>query len=446
MSNKKDLKREVGLMGLSANIINTIIGAGIFVLPAIVAAGLGSASIFAYLFCGFLIILLMLCFAEVGSQITDTGGVYTYIEKSFGKYPGFLTSILFLLATISADAAIANAIANIIAKMLPVFDEMYVRIPFFFILFSGLAYINIVGLKKGVAFVKILTMVKIVPLLLIIFLGFQDMTISNLYWESIPSIKDIGETSLILYFAFTGAGSALSISGEVKKPNKIIPQAILLSIILVLFIYILVQTVSQGVLGDSLALYKENPLGEVASKIFGPMGFVLLTIGAGVSMFGSLSSKILSVPRVLYAASKDEVLPVKFLASVHSKFTTPYVSIIVYASLCFILASIGGFKQLAIISSATSLLISLGIAVATIKLRRDKKGLSDPNSFRIPGGYTAPILASLFIIWFLTYLSQKNILVVAVFIAILSVFYFMINAKNLKKAQNNTRVKGINND
>ena len=92
------LKREVGVMGLSANLVNIMIGAGIFALPAIVAAGLGAASIFAYLFCGLLITLVMLCFAEVGSKVTTSGGAYTYIQSTFGPYFGFLTVILFVLS------------------------------------------------------------------------------------------------------------------------------------------------------------------------------------------------------------------------------------------------------------------------------------------------------------------------------------------------------------
>ena len=426
-------------MGLSANIINIVIGAGIFVLPAIVAAGLGSASIFAYLFCGFLIILMMLCYAEVGSKITDTGGVYTYIEKSFGRYPGFLTAILFLLATITANAAVANAIADIISKLFPFFQGEFIRIVFFFILFSGLAYINVMGVKKGVAFVKIITILKIAPLLFIIFIGFKDVDITNLYWESIPSINEVGETSLILFFAFTGAGSALSVSGEVRNPNKTIPRGILLSILTVLIIYILVQTVAQGVLGSSLPSFVENPLGEVASHIFGPIGFTLLTIGAGVSMFGNLSGMILSVPRVLFAASSDRIIPIKKLSLIHNKYTTPYVSIIVYASLGFLLASAGGFKHLAIISSASALLISLGISIATIKLRRDKNFASDSKTFKIPGGYTVPILSSLFILWFLYHLSADAIIEIGLFTIILTIGYFLINSKRVMRLTKNGR-------
>ena len=114
-------------------------------------------------------------------------------------------------------------------------------------MFFGLGYLNVVGLKKGVGFVKIITIVKIAPLLLIVFIGFKDVELTNLVWEATPTIGQIGATSLILYFAFTGAGTALSVSGEVRNPQKIIPRAILFSIFIVGIIYVLVQTVAQGV-------------------------------------------------------------------------------------------------------------------------------------------------------------------------------------------------------
>ena len=433
---EESLKREIGVWGLSANIINSMIGAGIFVLPAVIATGLGSASILAYLFCGFLITLVMLCFAEVGSRITDTGGAYTYIETSFGKYPGFITAVLFLLSSITADAAVANAVADILSLLFPFFHGNFIKILFFFFLFMGLAYINVTGLKKGLGFVKIVTLLKIVPLLIIILIGFKDVSASNLYWESIPSIKQIGEMSLVLFFAFTGAESGLSVSGEVRNPKKTIPQAIRLSILAVLAIYILVQTISQGILGASLPVFKENPLAEVASHIFGPIGFTLITIGAAVSMFGFLSSEILSMPRILYAASKDNVIPPKKLSLVHAKYSTPYISIIVYSGFGLLFASIGGFKQLAIISSASCLLIYLGVSLAVIKLRTSTNTETQSNLFRIPGGYTVPVLSTFVITWFLSNLSKNELSGIGLFAIILTVIYFIINPKELMRIIN----------
>jgi amino acid transporter len=430
---QEKLKREIGLFGFSANIVNTIIGAGIFVIPAIVAAGLGSASIFAYVFCSILIMLMMLNFAEVGSKITETGGVYIYIERTFGKYPGFLTAVLMLLATVAADAAIANAVIGIVFKLFPEIQSEVLKITFFVVLFSALGYINIRGLKKGVGVVMGITLLKIVPLLLIIFIGFVDIDLANLYWEEIPSFEKIGSASLVLFFAYTGAGSALSVSGEVINPQKTIPRAILLSVVVISVIYILVQTVAQGVLGDALPNYVENPLGEVASYIFGPIGFTLLTIGAGVSMFGSISSKVLSVPRILYAASLDRVLPFQALAKIHPKFATPYIAIIVYVSLSFTLACFGGLKHLLVVSTSSSLLIALGVCIATIKLRHDPRYNTDKNAFKIPGGYTVPILAIAAIVWFLSNMTYEEVTSIAYFTAVLTVLYFLINSPRVQR-------------
>ncbi|PIQ17653.1 MAG: amino acid permease [Flavobacteriaceae bacterium CG18_big_fil_WC_8_21_14_2_50_34_36] len=420
---KETLKRSIGLWGLSSNIINTIVGAGIFVIPGIVAAGLGSASIFAYLFCGFLVVLVMLCFAEVGSKITHPGGAYAYIEETFGKYAGFLAAVLFLISMISSDAAIANALADLIGAVFPFFQHKLVKTLFFILLFSGLAFINIKGVKEGVRFVMMITIIKIIPLLAIVFIGFKDIEIHNLYWETIPSLKDLGEISLILFFAFQGAESGLSISGEIKNPQKTIPRAIFISIAGVLILYILIQTVAQGVLGNALATFQENPLGELANQIFGPIGLTLITIGAGVSIFGTLSSALLSTPRILFSAAKDKVIPFNILSSVHKKYVTPYIAIIVYAATGFVFASFGGFKQLAIISSAAILIIYLGVAIAVIKLRKTAYGDSKIKTFKIPGGYTVPMLSVIIIGYFLSNLAKNEMVATAIFIGILSLIY-----------------------
>ncbi len=421
------LKREVGVFGLSANLINTVIGAGIFVLPAIVASILGAASIFAYIFCGILISLVMLCFAEVGSKVTTSGGVYTYIQSSFGPYFGFLTMILFGISVISADAAVANAIFDVMSSIFPFLKLGYVKVLFFLFIFGGLGYINVKGLKQGINLVKFMTITKLIPLLLLVLFSFGEVSLSNLSIESSPGILDIGKACLILFFAFQGAENALSIGGEVKNPRKTIPRAIFIGISCVLVIYILIQTVAQGVLGDSLVSFKENPLSTVADKVMGPLGFTLLTVGAAISMFGALSSDILSVPRVFFRASVDRVLPVKLLSKVHPKFATPYIAVICYASLDFIFASVGGFQQLAIISSATILLVYLGVSMSVIKLRRKNNSKSKKDEFKIPGGYLVPILSAAIIIWLLSNLNKNQAIAIVLFVGALSIIYFLKN-------------------
>ena len=424
----ENLKREITFLGLSSNIINIVIGSGIFVLPAIVAADLGAASILAYGFCGALVTLMMLCFAEVGSRITETGGVYTYMERIFGKYPGFLTAYLILLGTITGVGAVANAVVDVIFKLIPSIQGDFARILFFLFVFSAFAYINVIGIKKGIGFVKLITFLKITPLLLIVFLGFKDVQLDNLIWENTPSLSQIGTTSLVLFFAFSGAGSALAVSGEVRNPQRTIPWAILFSIFMIGVIYVLVQTVAQGVLGASLPSFRENPLGEVASNIFGPVGFGLLTIGAAVSMFGTISSFVLSIPRILFAAAKDGVVPIKVLAKIHTRYKTPHIAIIAFAGMCFVFASLGGFEELAIISSASSLIIAIGISIAPFKLRRRKDNDGNNDVFTIPGGYIIPVLAAIVILWFLSNLSWNKLVGFGMLMIILSIFYFLLNS------------------
>lgn len=418
------LKREVGVWGLSANLVNIMIGAGIFALPAIVAAGLGTSSIYAYLFCGLLIALVMLCFAEIGSKVTTSGGAYTYIETTFGPYCGFLTVILFALSALSADGAVANALVDVLGSIFPFFKSNFVRTFVFVILFAGLGYINVRGIKEGMVLVKTITLTKLIPLLLLVSFSWGHISLENLIIDSTPTISEVGAISLILFFAFQGAETGLSISGEVKKPNRTIPRAIFISITGVLILYILIQTVSQGVLGDTLATYTENPLSVVAQQVFGPVGLTIITIGAAISMLGNLSSEVLSMPRVLFRASKDNVLPLRPLSKIHDRYSTPYIAIITYATIGFLLASLGGFEQLAVISSASILLVYLGVSLSVIKSRR-KSGKSTKPEFQIPGGYLVPILSIIIIVWLLSNLEPKEVIGFGVYIALLTLLYFL---------------------
>jgi amino acid transporter len=427
------LKRTIGVWGLSANIVNIVVGTGIFVLPAIVAAGLGSAGLIAYLFCGLLIALIMLCFAEAGSEVTDSGGPYTYIESAFGKYAGFMTANLFLIAYLAGGGAVANAVADILAAFIPLLDVKLVRILFFLIMFGFFAWINIRGVRLGIGLVIFTTIAKLIPLLLLVLIGWKDVIGDNLLWESIPDISSIGQISLVLFFAFTGAEVGLSVGGEVKEPQKTFPRAILIGITGVLVIYTLIQAVSVGVLGNGLASYTENPLAEVGGVVFGTIGITLITVGAAVSAFGNLNGGILNLPRVLFAAARDRVIPPAALARVHPEYKTPHISILVFTAIIFLMASMGGFQVLAVATSAISLLVYLGVVLAVIKLRKIAPAHS--QSFRIPGGYTVPVAASLAILWFLSHLTGREALALLILVLILTAVFFLKRFVEAKTAE-----------
>jgi len=148
-------------------------------------------------------------------------------------------------------------------------------------------------------------------------------------------------------------------------------------------------------------------------------------------MFGMLSGEILNLPRVLFGLASDRVIPIDILASVHKKFKTPYLAILLYAGIGFTLAALGGFRQLAVIASASMLLVYFGVALSVIKLRQ--KGNSEPGNFKIPFGYTVPILSAGIILFFLSNLTVYEKSGIAIFFLTLTIIYFIIKTIQRKR-------------
>jgi amino acid transporter len=420
------LKRGIGVVGLASSAVNSIVGGGIFVLPALVAGMMGSTAIIAYLICGLVSILITLCFAEIGSKVTVSGGAYAYVEAAFGKFPGYLTNNLFWFGFgVLSDAAIAAAMADMLAIPFPILKLSYFRVLFFLVIYGGFAMVNVRGVKQGINMVKVNTLMKLIPLIILITYGWVGVSTKNLQWQQLPSGKDLGEVSLILFFAFAGGEMALNNSGEIQNPKRTVPAGLLLGIGTVVVLYIMIQTVSLGVLGQNLSVNKEAPLAAVAEKLMGGFGSVLMISGAVISIFGSLSGGVLSYPRLLFAGARNGFLPA-FLAKVHPGFATPYRAIYTYSLLVIIFSVTGGFRQLVIISSVSLLLIYMAVVLSTIKLRLKKK--SAPNgSFRIPGGITIHSITLVLIVWFLSRISKNEAIGIGVMILVLTSIYLITN-------------------
>lgn len=418
------LKRVIGVQGLALNIVNGIIGAGIFALPAIVSIAMGAFGVFGYIFCSIMLATIMLCYAEIGSRVTTSGGSYAYVEAAFGSFPAYIVNWLFFFGWgILGSAALMNIIADSLAVLFPAFSNPLVRGLFFFVLIGFMVLINVRGAKQGIGFIKLITIIKLLPLLGIIIFGFSQVKAANLHWEHAPSLKTFGDTALILFFAFAGFETSLGVSGEFKNPKRTVPLGIFLGGTLVLIVYILLQMVTQGVLGTEMAAFKDAPLAAVAERIVGPVGATILLITAAISCFGSVSADVLATPRSLFAAANDGMFP-KFLGKVHPKFATPHLAIITYAALIFIFSISGGFKQLAILASAAILLIYLAVILATIKLRLNKQDAAE-KTFKVPGGLIIPFIGIAAIAWLLTSLNKWEILSTIIFISVICIIYFV---------------------
>ena len=201
----------------------------------------------------------------------------------------------------------------------------------------------------------------------------------------------------------------------------------------VLIIYLSLQFVAQGVLGDALSSPQnaKAPLSALATSMIGNIGGTIILITGIVSMFGLLSGDMLASPRLLFAAAEDKLLP-KFLSRIHPKFSTPFWSIIVYCIIATVLASSGGFKQLAVLASSSILLVYLGVAAATIVLRY-KKEFACAGSFTIPGGLIIPVLAMMTILVFLYFITIAEVKALAILFGVLVLFYYLRKFFNKRK-------------
>jgi amino acid transporter len=394
------LVRVIGTGALGISVVNMVVGAGIFVMPGIVAAELGSASILAYLICSVAVALVFLCFAEVGSRVSRSGGAYAYVEEAFGPFVGFIASTLFWFGfSALADAAMTVVMVDSMAIAFPILDRFFPRAVFIMAVLTFLAAVNVRGVKAGVRLYIFNTLAKLVPLLLLLAAGLFVINLENLAIPEWPSGASIGAGTILLFYAFNGAESALNASGEIKNPAKTVPLGLLLGLGALLALYVGLQTVSQGVLGTELANNTEAPLVAVATEVFGGWGGKMLIAAAVISIYANLSGDLLGGPRIIFASSLDNNLPSLF-GKVHPTYKTPYVAIIFFAIVIGVFALSGTFKYLAVVATGSLLLVDLGVCLAVLRLRR-RDGLPKEGEFVLPFGPVIPLLSCAIVVWLL---------------------------------------------
>ena len=420
------LIRALGIPGLTANIINTTIGAGIFALPAAVALQLGAAAPLAFVICAVAMGLFVTCFALAGSRVSVTGGLYAYVEVAFGRYIGFITAVLLFLSAVLSVAGVVTLFAGSVAALIPALNGTIGRAILMGVIYAVLAAINIRGVRAGSRTVAVVTVVKLVPLLVFILVGLFFIQPSALAWPGWPKGDTLGATVLLLMFAFVGIEVALVPSGEVKNPSRTVPRAIFMALIVTTLIYISIQVVAQGILASDLGNHPTTPLAEAARRFLGDGGRTLLLAGATISAFGFVSSDILGSPRYLFALGRDGILPKPF-AHLHSKFRSPDVAILTYSATAFVLSLTSKFEKLAVMANVAVLVAYLVCSAAAWELiRRDVR--SDGAPLMFPGARVVPGFAIAAAIWILIHATGDEFKVTAIAAGVASALYLVRRA------------------
>lgn len=393
----ENLVRGIGRWDLTAIAINTIIGAGIFGLPARVHGLIGSYSLIAFLLCAVIIGFIVLCYAEVSSRFSATGGPYLYAREAFGSVVGFEVGWLYWIVRITTFAANCN----LFVTYLGFFDERLasgtaraVIIGAVVVLLAG---VNLIGVKQSALMTNLFTAGKLIPLFIFVLVGMFFIQPANFNFDVVPEYDTFSKAVLILIYAFVGFEVAVVLGGETKDPQKTMPFALLVAVLIVAVLYILIQIVSIGTL-PGLAT-SERPLADAAASFMGAFGAAFITVGALISILGNLNVGLLGGTRLLFAMSEQKDLPAA-ISSTSEKFKTPYVAIIFSAVVILVLTIWSSFITALAIATITRLLVYATTCLALPVFRR--RGDGPEAKFMAPTGIVACVLSLGLIVWLLT--------------------------------------------
>lgn len=362
------LKRVIGKWDLVLLMINSLVGSGIFGLPSKIFSQAGIFSLLVIVFCAALMLVLVLNFAEVASRFTKTGGPYLYTLTAFGKFPAFIMGWLILITRLATYAALVNIFVTYMGVLNPVLESQNARFIIIFSLTLFFTFINYIGVKSSTVLNNTLTIAKLVPLFLFIAIGLFFIQPANFKFDTSQlELFGFSNSIFLMVFAFSGFEAIIVNTGEIKTPRKNIPKALFITIAFVTLFYVLLQVVCIGTF-PGLA-NSERPIADAALQFAGPIGALLISVGALFSVGGTINTVMLIGSRLPFALSEEKQLPA-FLSKVHQKFHTPVWSLILFAAIALAVSATGTFVYAVSISVISKVMILGIVCAALLKLRK----------------------------------------------------------------------------
>jgi len=407
------LVRGIGRWALVALALNTIIGAGIFGLPGRVHALIGPFGIVAYVVCAGIVALIALCFCEVSSRFTRTGGPYLYAEEAFGSGVGFTVGWLMWLTRVSAGAAIASIMASYIGFFWAPAGEGPGRAATIAIFMGASTWIHLIGVRQAAGTLTAFAVAKVAPLLLLVAVGVFFIDPAPLAAWTAPSPVTFSRTVLVLIFAFIGFESITIAAGESRDPRRDMPFALLAGIVISGLLYVLIQIVCIGTLPE--LAQSQRPLADAGARIAGAAGGAIVALGAVISTSGNLHGGGITAPRLLYAMSLRAQLPYWFSLTLARRHT-PHVAIVASMAAILGLALSGGFVYMATLSVIARLL-AFGASVLALPVLR-RRADAPPASFRLRAAGLVVTLSIAACGWLVTTSALRELRDVAIATAI----------------------------
>ena len=374
------LKRDIRRWDLVALFINVTVGAGVFRLQSEVFRASGVYSLFAFIICAVVVGLIVLCFAEVASRFTETGGPYLYARESFGSAFGFLIGWLMWITRLAGFATLCEVLIVSLGYFWPLATQQPYRSIIISVVVVCLVIVNVVGVRESAVVGNVFTIGKLVPLLLFVAVGIFFIDRSQFTFAAKPAMGAFSHSVFVLVFMFSGFEAVLINSGEVREPRRNIPFALITALTAVTLLFILIQIVCIGTL-PQLA-NSERPLADAANTFLGSGGATIITTGALISVTGTLNAVFLACSRLPFGMAEQGQLP-QILLKTHKRFSTPHIAIVVTAIFALALTLSGTFTYVLTLSVLTRIIIYVSTCIALPVLRRRAVR---PASFELPAG------------------------------------------------------------
>src|SRR5436305_10021439 len=287
------LVRAVGFWGLVAMCINAVVGSGVFLLPTESYKLLGPFSLWAPLLFAIPVFILVLCFAEAASHFTEPGGAYLYARTAFGDFVGFETGWMNWIARLTSLASLSNGLVVSLARLVPSLGVGGRRAAIIVGSIAILAAIHVVGVKYGAASIYVFTLGKVIPLVFFIFISliaFKTNPIpASLHLPGAGT--NWSDAALFMLFAYAGFENLGVPAGEYRNPRRDLPGALLVGTLCIAIIYALAQLGAMSTIPNLST--SATPIADAAANLIGPIGALIVTIGALLSMAGTNSGTVL---------------------------------------------------------------------------------------------------------------------------------------------------------
>lgn len=399
------LQRSLSSFDVTNITVGAIVGADIYVASAITASMLGPASLIAWVVAGGLATIIALTLAECARLCPEVGGPYAYTARAFGPFPGFLAGWSMWIAELTALPVFAIAFTNYLGAFVTLSNaEVHlVRLAFLALLTA----INVASVRLAGRVNDALTLLKLAPLVALVLgaaiyavvhggeVGARLDPFAPFGFERFP------EALTLIVWAYMGFELSTVPAGEVANPGKTIPRAMVLGMAIVTAFYLTTNLAVYALVGTDELAASQTPLRDAATVVFGGVGAALMTAGAMVSVSGSNESDMLGASRLSFAMAADGLLPHR-LASIHPRFRTPWLALIVQAAIAMALTfvdALPGLISFAVVNLMVSFLLS---AFALLRLRR---GHPRPRALH----RALPYLAIVVCVGLLSALSLQNL-------------------------------------